>query len=244
MTPQQIRDAIAASPALQAHQAAGNHAAIAAALSVGRTKPQVLEITERGVRAILGDVEGARFMRLMEAIKDAATTDTVPAWLAATLTAIGRQADTHVLTLDTMGIAFDWLKKEPGLDIGDPETQKLLDLIAMGYASTDPKIPACCAALKARAPQLPDPITAAQVEAAVAPPPATTWTGEVLEVTRSPSGMVSVRLKYTSSDLSVAPILPDAFSGDGITPAYIAAVIAARCESLQKADAALALFGG
>jgi hypothetical protein len=167
MTPQQIRDAIAASPALQAHQAAGRINAIAAVLSATRFKPQKMEITERGVRAILGDVEGARFMRLMAAIKVAASTDTVPDWLTDTLTAIQRPVDTHVLTLDTMGIAFDWLKKEPGLDIGDPETQKLLDLIAMGYGSTDPKIPACCAALKARAPALPSPITDAQVEDAI-----------------------------------------------------------------------------
>ena len=50
MTPQQILDAIAASPELQALAVARNDAAIAAALSVGRTR---LVPTEVGVGTIL-----------------------------------------------------------------------------------------------------------------------------------------------------------------------------------------------
>lgn len=50
MTPQQILDAIAASPELQALAAVRNDAAIASALSVGRTK---LVPTEIGVGTIL-----------------------------------------------------------------------------------------------------------------------------------------------------------------------------------------------
>lgn len=50
MTPQQIRDAIAASPALVALAQAGNTQAIADALSVGRTR---LTPTEVGVGTIL-----------------------------------------------------------------------------------------------------------------------------------------------------------------------------------------------
>lgn len=49
MTPQQIRDAIAASPALQAMQAAGNHQGIADALSVGLTEPYSRITTARGL---------------------------------------------------------------------------------------------------------------------------------------------------------------------------------------------------
>lgn len=166
MTPDEIRAeiraAINADPALQALAAVRNDRAIASALSVDRTKLVSTYVSERGVRAALGDVEGARFMRVMGAISEAAKADSVPDWLTAVLTAIGRDTDTHALTLDTMGIAHDWLKVEAGLDIGAEATQGMLDLIAAGQ----PQIAASCAAIKAMA-RVDDPVPVNDVSAAL-----------------------------------------------------------------------------
>ena len=54
MNAQEILDAIAASPELQALQTAGNHQAIADALSVGRTKTVAYEAGKGDVIQILG----------------------------------------------------------------------------------------------------------------------------------------------------------------------------------------------
>lgn len=58
MTPQQIRDAIAADPALQAMRDAGNHQGIADALSVGRTKLAPYEAGKGDVIQVLGFESG------------------------------------------------------------------------------------------------------------------------------------------------------------------------------------------
>lgn len=54
MTPQEIRDAIAANPALQALVAAGNNQAVADTLSAGRTKLGAYEAGKGDVLAALG----------------------------------------------------------------------------------------------------------------------------------------------------------------------------------------------
>lgn len=64
MTPQQIRDAIAASPALQAHAAAGNTQAIADALSTG-WETQTVEV--EAWRAMRYFIKRGKWRGLLEA---------------------------------------------------------------------------------------------------------------------------------------------------------------------------------
>jgi hypothetical protein len=85
-------------------------------------------------------------------------------------------------------------------------------------------------------------ITAPEVESAIAPPPPSVWTGSVLE-SGLKNGMVYARIEYRSNIPGSMPRIEEPF-GDDLTPARVEQIIEARCKSLQKADAALALFGG
>lgn len=104
-------------------------------------------ISERGVRAALGPIAGAKFMRVLKDLDAAAASDTVPAWLTAVLTAMQVPAQDHVMYLDTLGCGYDWVRSADGIDIGDPTTQSMLDLIAAG----NPDLSSGIAALKALA---------------------------------------------------------------------------------------------
>lgn len=66
MTPQEIRDAIAASPVLQALVATGNHQAVADALSVGRTKLGAYEVGKGDVLSALGLEVGNALLDLID----------------------------------------------------------------------------------------------------------------------------------------------------------------------------------
>lgn len=105
-------------------------------------------ISEQGLRGALGDVEGERFMRALRALQLASQTDTVPPWLTAVLTTMGRAAETHALTLGTLGAAVGMLDTDKGIDVGDPATRGMLDLLAAGQAAGGPAIAASCAVLK------------------------------------------------------------------------------------------------
>lgn len=158
MTPQQIRDAIAADPALQALAEAGNTQAIADALSVGRTRVVSRMITERGVRAL--PVLPRSRHALLQTLRDAATT--TPAWLVPTLTALGVPQEDHAAMADDIASAHGWLLNADGLDIGTSAARSMLDLIAASV----PAAAAACAAVKALA-TVPDPIAHTQVGAAL-----------------------------------------------------------------------------
>lgn len=67
MTPQEIRDAIAAAPALQALIAAGNHEAVAQALSAGRTKLGKYEAGKGDVLSALGLTVGNALLDVIDA---------------------------------------------------------------------------------------------------------------------------------------------------------------------------------
>jgi hypothetical protein len=87
MSPNEIRAAIAASPALQAMQAAGDHAGIAAALSVGRTrrdggtKFSSLGIAERyaSLNGLPGPLAAELCLQKLEGFATAASASTDPA---------------------------------------------------------------------------------------------------------------------------------------------------------------------
>ena len=121
--------------------AARNDTAVAAALSVGRTRLQSRLITERGVISALGPIEGESLLQGLEG------------FAAATL------PPEHPLAAHHAGIkrVIGWLRPpSEGVDIGDPLTQQLLGtMVALGVAGvTAPRV----AALLALAAQ-PDPIS-------------------------------------------------------------------------------------
>ena len=92
--------------------AARNDTAIAAALSVGRTRLQSRLITERGVISALGPIEGEALLQGLEGFAAAALPPEHP--LAAHHAGIKR--------------VIGWLRPpSEGVDIGDPLTQQLLD---------------------------------------------------------------------------------------------------------------------
>jgi hypothetical protein len=234
MSPEQIRSKINATPALLALSQARprDDAAIAAALSVGyKVRDPVTKYTSLGICERIKSLNG-----LPSALAGEVVLQKLESFAAGALAGndafdklLGAQIKRQMGHLGGAGMA-----------VGSPA---LTDMLAVVVSKAESGL------TKEEADALQDVsavdafVTAAEVEAALAPPPATTWTGEILEVTRD-RGMVSVRLKFTSSNPGVPPILPEPFVGDAVTPAYINAVIAARCESLQKADAAAALFEG
>ena len=156
MTPQQIRAAIAASPELQALAAARNDAAIAEALSAGRTRLRSHIITERGVRQYLSIVDGAAFLKLLRDVNQATTA---PAWLTAVLNALGVPSEQQWAYFDTLQCGWAWLRAE-GIDLGASQVQSMLDLIAAGNNS----LASACASLKALGTE-PDPVHVNDVSA-------------------------------------------------------------------------------
>jgi hypothetical protein len=126
-------------------------------------------ISMQGLRGALGDVEGERFVRALRALKTASQTDAVPEWLTTVLTSIGRPADTHALTLGTIGAAVDMLGTDKGIDVGDPTTRGLIDLLAAGQAVGGPVTAAACTTIKALA-HRPRVVTAADVSVALRGP--------------------------------------------------------------------------
>ena len=91
-----------------------NDVAIAAILSVGRTRLQSRMIGERGIMAALGTVEGEACLAAFEAF----AASTLP--------------DEHPLKRHHAGIKrmLSWLKTDAGLDIGTPQAGELLGIMA------------------------------------------------------------------------------------------------------------------
>jgi hypothetical protein len=112
MTAAEIRAAIVAAPAIRA--LLPDTVAVAAALSVGRTKLTERLVTERRILATLGVVEGAAFL------------DAIDAFAVATLPA------QHPLFAFHSGIAraVAWLKTSEGIDVGDATSQAMLQAVA------------------------------------------------------------------------------------------------------------------
>ena len=108
MTPQEIRDAINADPALVALAQAGDTQAIADALSAGRTKTVSHFASERGIleRFPAGPVEADALLAALEAF-----------------------AQTSHPMARIVGRALKFLAQPEGLDIGSPATQGLLDAL-------------------------------------------------------------------------------------------------------------------
>ena len=112
-----------------------NDVAVAAILSADRVRLTEHLVTERGVLAALGPVEGDALLAALEAIT---SPETLPLPVQPYYGAIRR--------------GVSWLKND-GLDMGSPTARALLDLLA-GYGVITP---AHAGALKALA-QQPDPI--------------------------------------------------------------------------------------
>jgi len=140
MTPQQIRDAINADPALVALAQAGNTQAIADALSVGRTKVVSHFASERGV---LERFPGG------------------PLAADALLAALEAFALTQHPMARIVSRALKFLAQPEGLDIGSPATLGLLDALTPDVLTTEQRD-----GLRAMA-TVADPITHTQVGDAV-----------------------------------------------------------------------------
>lgn len=99
----------------QAMMVARNDGGLAASLSVGRKKIHSRMISERGVVALLGTIDGED---CLQAFEDFA---------AATLPA------EHPLKANHKGIKrmLGWLKSDAGLDIGTPEAHQMLGAMAI-----------------------------------------------------------------------------------------------------------------
>lgn len=115
MTPQEIRDAINASPELLALAQAGNTQAIADALSVNRTKVVSHFASERGIleRFPLGPLAGDALLTNLEAFA----------------------ASAHPMA-SIVKRALKFLGQPEGLDLGAAATQGLLDQLALGGVIT------------------------------------------------------------------------------------------------------------
>ena len=140
---EEIQTRAAADPTFAAALAAGDHTACAAALSVNRTRLRSVLLTERGVMAALGVVDGEAALSALEAF--------------AAAPASGPLAAQHA------GIArmVSWLSGA-GIDIGDPLAQQLLDVLAAVGVLAAPSV----AKIKALA-QVPAPVSASEVSAAL-----------------------------------------------------------------------------
>jgi len=110
MTPSDIRAAIAADPALQAP--VPDTSAIAAALSVGRTRPRFFPATERTVVSVLGVVAGETFLSALENFASDVLDPNHP--LLPYQPGIRRQ--------------LAWLQRD-GLDVGDAQTRAMMDAL-------------------------------------------------------------------------------------------------------------------
>lgn len=144
MTGDEIRAAIANNAGIAA--LIPNTVAIAAALSVGRSKLTERLITERRILSTLGVVDGAAFLGALEAF--ASTT----------------LADAHPLKAYHAGIAraIGWLKTTEGIDVGDPMSQSMLTILAQASVVTS----ASADAVKSLA-RVPDPISEIDVRRAI-----------------------------------------------------------------------------
>lgn len=141
MTPQEIRDAIQASPELQAHQAAGQINAIARALSSGRTMIASHFASERGIleRFPGGPLEADALLTKLEVFA----------------------ASGHAMA-SIVKRALKFLGQPEGLDIGSPATQALLGQLKAVGVITQVELDG----LRAMA-TVPDVVTDAQVESAI-----------------------------------------------------------------------------
>lgn len=224
MTAQEILAAIAASPALQALAAAKDWAGIAASLSANRKKVIPKIITARGIAAAFpgGPFAAEAALMKLEGARDAMLAS--------------NDAQTKVTgSLLKRQLAF--LATE-GLDFGDATLRSMIDLFATpqgGSVLTTTERDA----FKAMA-MVDDPVSEREVEAAVGLQPVSTWTGAIT-ATEQRNGMVNVTITYTRND---GQTRQEQTFADDLTPGRVADIIARRVESLQKADAALALFGG
>ena len=148
MTPQQIRDAIAASPELQALQAEGNLQLIADALSAGRTRVAPRMVSARGLAE---HVPGGPLAAEVILMKLEGARDTMLASQDASTRVMG-----SLLRRQLGFLAAD------GLDFGSPALRGMLDQFAAQGVLTAAEVDG----LKAIA-LVPDPVTWYQVRAAI-----------------------------------------------------------------------------
>ena len=148
MTPQQIRDAIAASPELQALQAEGNLQLIADALSAGRTRVAPRMVSARGLAE---HVPGGPLAAEVILMKLEGARDTMLASQDASTRVMG-----SLLRRQLGFLAAD------GLDFGSPALRDMLDQFAAQGVLTAAEVDG----LKAIA-LVPDPVTWYQVRAAI-----------------------------------------------------------------------------
>jgi hypothetical protein len=104
-----------------------NDVAIAALLSIGRTRLVEHMIGARGVRTALPIVQAVEFLALL---RDTAAANSIPEWLETLLTVMRVPAEQHFAYFDTMACAHDWLQQEAGIDLGAATTRAMLDMIA------------------------------------------------------------------------------------------------------------------
>ncbi len=158
MTPQQIIDAIAAEPPLQAMRDVGDLAGIAAALSGRQSVLVPRMLSERGVRD-LPVLPRSRYA-LLTVLRDAETT--TPAWLVPTLTAAGVPEEDHAALADDLASAYRWITQEAGIDVASAGARAMLDIIGAAV----PDASAACAAAKALA-ERPEIVTWQEVKTAM-----------------------------------------------------------------------------
>ncbi len=144
MTPDAIRAAIQADETAAA--LLPDTAAVAAALSSGRTRLTERLISERRILSALGVIDGAAFL------------DALDAFAASTL------AEGHPLAPYQSGIrrAVGWLKTPEGLDIGDPASQAMLTALAAAGVVTQASADTVMALAR-----VPDPVSEFDVRRAV-----------------------------------------------------------------------------
>lgn len=220
----QILAEIAASPALQALAAARNHGEIARVLSIGRKKLETKLISARGMASTYpgGPFAGEVVLMKLEGARDSMMASTDP--------------ETQVFG-SLLRRQLGFLDTEEGLDFGDATMQAIFfQFAAMNILTADEADKLQSMAL------VPDSVSAIDVEAALREPTTSNWAGHVAS-SQLREGMVYVTIAYTSSVAGVEPKIEQTW-GDDLTPERVQAIIAARCESLAKADAALALFAG
>lgn len=166
MTSAEILAAIAADTQLQALADAGDHAAIAAALSVGLTRVASRLISERGVMSQYagGPLAADALLGKLEAFAASGLPGAGPVRRALKL-----------------------LATEAGLDIGDATMRAQIEALAAGGVITAEEAQHLLALAL-----VPDPVAAEDVAAAL---PVTTWTAELLSVGTDGANVVP-RVRY------------------------------------------------
>lgn len=140
MAPQEIRDAVAASPELQSMAAAGNFNGVAERLSNGLTRNDPYFITARGVRAL--DVLPRHRFALLQVLRAAAEQE--PEWLRPALTAAAVPVDDHDALADDLASAYHWLMQDAGLDVSTAVARQMLQMIGTAVPLS---APACAAVI-------------------------------------------------------------------------------------------------